>query len=148
MWHRYGQYLTDLKDDAYRNQVFAYIEKEDSSKSLIFQIDCLKAAGFGNVEILHKNSRFATFGGVKRSKSPTFSGFCDVGVDYFLKPVVETTIRKSAVGGRTPRLANCRIQLAATFRELWHRLGENRSCGSERCSSGPTDQVVGPGCRH
>jgi tRNA (cmo5U34)-methyltransferase len=66
MWHRYGQYLTDLKDDAYRNQVFGYIEKEDSPKSLIFQIDCLKAAGFGDVEILHKNSCFATFGGVKR----------------------------------------------------------------------------------
>ena len=26
MWHRYGQYLTELKDEQYRDQVFAYVE--------------------------------------------------------------------------------------------------------------------------
>ena len=65
MWRRYGEYLTQLKDEEYREQVFAYIEKEDSPRPLLFQIDALRAAGFDEVEILHKNSCFAAFGAVK-----------------------------------------------------------------------------------
>lgn len=66
MWQRYGEYLTQLKDEAYREQVFAYIEKEDSPRPLLFQIDALRAAGFDEVEILHKNSCFAAFGAIKK----------------------------------------------------------------------------------
>jgi tRNA (cmo5U34)-methyltransferase len=65
MWKRYGDYLTQLKGEAYRDQVFAYIEKEDSPRPLLFQIDQLRAAGFTDVEILHKNSCFAAFGAKK-----------------------------------------------------------------------------------
>lgn len=65
MWHRYGEYLTSLKDEKYRDSVFAYIEKEDTPRPLLFQIDTLRQAGFANVEILHKNSCFAAFGAVK-----------------------------------------------------------------------------------
>ncbi len=65
MWQRYGEYLSDLKDDAYRDHVFAYIEKEDTARSLMFQIDLLREVGFERVEILHKNSCFAAFGGIK-----------------------------------------------------------------------------------
>ncbi len=43
---RYGEYLTALRGDSYREQVFAYIEEEDTPRSLIFQLDCLRAAGF------------------------------------------------------------------------------------------------------
>jgi tRNA (cmo5U34)-methyltransferase len=66
MWQRYGEYLTQLKDEQYREQVFAYIDKEDTPRPLLFQIDALRAAGFSQVEILHKNSCFAAFGAVKK----------------------------------------------------------------------------------
>lgn len=65
MWERYGEYLADLKDAAYRDQVFAYIAQEDTPRPLLFQLDLLREVGFSTVEILHKNSCFAAFGGVK-----------------------------------------------------------------------------------
>ena len=65
MWERYGDYLSQLKDEAYRDHVFDYIEQEDSPRPLMFQIDLLRSVGFSNVEILHKNSCFAAFGGIK-----------------------------------------------------------------------------------
>ena len=65
MRRRYGEYLTQLKDEAYRDQVFAYVEKEDTPRSLMFQLDLLREVGFSQVEVLHKNSCFAAFGAVK-----------------------------------------------------------------------------------
>lgn len=65
MWHRYGDYLTALKDEAYRDHVFRYIQKEDSPRPLMYQIDLMRSTGFRDVEILHKNSTFAAFGGIK-----------------------------------------------------------------------------------
>ena len=65
MWTRYGEYLAGLKGEDYRRQVFEYIENEDTPRPLLFQIDALREAGFREVEILHKNSCFAAFGGLK-----------------------------------------------------------------------------------
>ncbi len=65
MWNRYGQYLKLLKGDEYRDHVFEYIEHEDTPRTLLFQLDMLRRAGFREVEILHKNCCFAAFGGVK-----------------------------------------------------------------------------------
>ena len=65
MWERYGEYLTQLKDAAYRDHVFAYVTKEDTPRPLMFQLDLLRATGFADVEILHKNSVFAAFGAWK-----------------------------------------------------------------------------------
>ena len=65
MRHRYGEYLTRLKDEAYRDHVFAYVEKEDTPRPLLFQLDLLRQVGFAQVEILHKNLCFAAFGAVK-----------------------------------------------------------------------------------
>jgi len=65
MWARYGEYLKTLKDETYRDGVFAYIAQEDSPRPLLFQIDLLRETGFQSVEILHKNSCFAAFGGIK-----------------------------------------------------------------------------------
>lgn len=67
MRRRYGEYLTALKDESYRDHVFAYVEKEDTPKPLMFQLDLLREVGFDQVELLHKNSGFAAFGAVKRS---------------------------------------------------------------------------------
>ncbi len=65
MWQRYGEYLAGLKDEAYRDHVFAYVEKEDTPRSLQFKLDLLRTAGFAAVEVLHKNGCFAAFGAIK-----------------------------------------------------------------------------------
>jgi tRNA (cmo5U34)-methyltransferase len=65
MWQRYGEYLAQLKDAAYRDQVFAYVEAEDTPRPLTYQLELLRRAGFAQVEVLHKNSCFAAFGAVK-----------------------------------------------------------------------------------
>ena len=65
LWQRYGRYLECLKGPEYRDHVFAYIEKEDTPRSLIYQLDLLRTVGFSAVEVLHKSSCFAAFGAVK-----------------------------------------------------------------------------------
>jgi tRNA (cmo5U34)-methyltransferase len=65
MWERYGEYLTQLRDGAYRDHVFAYVTREDTPRPLMFQLDLLRETGFADVEILHKNSVFAAFGAWK-----------------------------------------------------------------------------------
>jgi tRNA (cmo5U34)-methyltransferase len=65
MWQRYGEYLIRLKDEAHRDHVFAYVEKEDTPRPLLFQLDLLRQVGFSQVEVLHKNVCFAAFGAVK-----------------------------------------------------------------------------------
>lgn len=57
----YGDYLTGLQDAAYRDAVFAYIQKEDSPRSLIYQLNLLDAVGFKTVDLLHKNLCFASY---------------------------------------------------------------------------------------
>jgi tRNA (cmo5U34)-methyltransferase len=65
MWERYGQYLTTLKDEKYRDHVFAYTQQEDTPRDLMFQFDTLRFAGFQQIELLHKNNCFAAFGAIK-----------------------------------------------------------------------------------
>lgn len=62
---RYGEYLSAQRGDEYRETVFSYIEKEDTPRSILFQVDLLREVGFSAVEILHKNSVFAAFGGMR-----------------------------------------------------------------------------------
>jgi tRNA (cmo5U34)-methyltransferase len=64
-WERYGDYLEGLGGKAYRQKVLDYIEKEDSPRSINYQLDLMKKAGFRKVEILHKNMCFGAFGGIK-----------------------------------------------------------------------------------
>ncbi len=65
MWTRYGEYLSLLKNDDYRDKVFAYIDREDSPRPVTFQLELLRSVGFSKVELLHKNSCFAAFGAIK-----------------------------------------------------------------------------------
>lgn len=62
---RYGDFLVDLKDKAYQEHVFAYIEKEDSPRPLLFQLKMMEQVGFKEVDILHKNLCFSSFLGFK-----------------------------------------------------------------------------------
>ena len=65
MWERYGQYLINLKDEKYRDHVFAYTQQEDTPRDLFFQFETLKFAGFKQIELLHKNNCFAAYGAIK-----------------------------------------------------------------------------------
>lgn len=65
MWARYGEYLSEFKDEAYRDTVFRYVEAEDTPRSLLYQTGLLRQVGFRQIEILHKNSCFAAFGAIK-----------------------------------------------------------------------------------
>ena len=64
-WERYGDYLEGLGGKTYRQNVFDYIAKEDSPRSMNYQLDLMKQVGFSKVEILHKNMCFGAFGGIK-----------------------------------------------------------------------------------
>lgn len=64
-WERYGDYLEELSGKEYRQKVLDYVAKEDSPRSMNYQLDLMKQVGFQKVEILHKNMCFGAFGGIK-----------------------------------------------------------------------------------
>jgi|SRR5690554_22558 len=64
-WERYGDYLEGLKGKEYRENVLAYVAKEDSPRSMNYQLDLMRRVGFKETEILHKNMCFGVFGGIK-----------------------------------------------------------------------------------
>lgn len=64
-WEKYGDYLETIGGKEYRQKVLDYVAKEDSPRSLNYQLDLMKKVGFSQVEILHKNLCFAAFGGIK-----------------------------------------------------------------------------------
>lgn len=65
MWERYGAYLVSLKGEAYRDHVMAYVEYEDSPRSVAFQLHHLRAAGF-TADVIHKNGCFAAIAACKQ----------------------------------------------------------------------------------
>jgi tRNA (cmo5U34)-methyltransferase len=46
-------------------KVFDYIDREDSPRAVIFQMDLLRRVGFIEADSLHKKSCLAAFGGKK-----------------------------------------------------------------------------------
>lgn len=62
---KYRSYLETLGGPEYAQKVFDYIAYEDTPRSLNYQLNLLSKVGFRNIEILHKNSYFAAFGGTK-----------------------------------------------------------------------------------
>ena len=65
-WRRYGEYLTAIGGDDYREELFERILEEDTPRSVPFQLALLQAVGFREVELLHKHSCYAAFGALKR----------------------------------------------------------------------------------
>jgi len=65
MWRRYGEYLVALKGESYRDEVYRYVEQEDTPRSLTYQMELLRKTGFVKVDVLHKNNCFAAFGGLR-----------------------------------------------------------------------------------
>lgn len=72
MWKRYSEYLVSLRDEAYRDHVFAYVEQEDTPRPLMDQLDLLRRVGFARVEVLHKNGPFAAFGAIRAQDPPAW----------------------------------------------------------------------------
>jgi tRNA (cmo5U34)-methyltransferase len=64
-WECYADYLNKIVSNEYSKKVLAYIEKEDSPRSINYQTYLMKKSGFRNIEILHKNACFAAFAGIK-----------------------------------------------------------------------------------
>ena len=62
---KYGAYLTSVGGIEYKDTVLAYIDKEDSPRSLVYQLDLMQKMGFHKWEVLHKNLCFAAYGGIK-----------------------------------------------------------------------------------
>lgn len=65
VWEKYGEYLKEVGGETYQKKVFDYIEIEDSPRSMTYQLELMKKVGFSSTEILHKNSCFGAFGGIK-----------------------------------------------------------------------------------
>lgn len=68
-WRRYGEYLAAFKGLEYRDNVFAYVQREDTPSPLCYQLDLLRRVGFGAPDVLHKHCCFAAFGAVKGAVS-------------------------------------------------------------------------------
>ena len=64
-WERYGDYLESIGGKEYRKKVLDYVEKEDSPRSMTYQLELMRKVGFKKTEILHKNMCFGAFGGIK-----------------------------------------------------------------------------------
>jgi tRNA (cmo5U34)-methyltransferase len=62
---KYSSFLDTLGGPEYRRKVLDYVNYEDTPRSLNYQLALLAKVGFGNIEVLHKNSCFAAFGGIK-----------------------------------------------------------------------------------
>lgn len=65
MWFRYGEYLESVGGPEYRDKVFAYVEEEDSPRSLTSQLDLLRDAGFAKRDVLHAHACFSLYAAVK-----------------------------------------------------------------------------------
>ncbi|MEZ4546372.1 MAG: hypothetical protein R3B51_01005 [Thermodesulfobacteriota bacterium] len=64
-YERYGAYLESLGGAEYREKVFAYIDKEDTPRSISYQLELMKKCGFTETDVLHKNACFAAYAGIK-----------------------------------------------------------------------------------
>lgn len=62
---RYKSHLEELGGVEYREKVLAYIDAEDSPRSVTYQLELMKKVGFRYTDVLHKNVFFAAFGGIK-----------------------------------------------------------------------------------
>ncbi len=65
MWERYEEYLKGQESPETFESIRNTIDKEDSPRPLGFQLALLAEVGFKHIDILHKNTLFASFGGIK-----------------------------------------------------------------------------------
>jgi tRNA (cmo5U34)-methyltransferase len=61
MQSRYAEHLENLGGPEYREKVLAYVDEEDSPRSVKYQFDLLAKAGFTDYDVLHKNALFVAY---------------------------------------------------------------------------------------
>ncbi len=61
MQTRYAEHLENLGGPEYCDKVLAYVDEEDSPRSVKYQFDQLAKAGFTEFDVLHKNALFVAF---------------------------------------------------------------------------------------
>jgi tRNA (cmo5U34)-methyltransferase len=61
----YLGYLEKIRGKEYSKKILEYIVKEDTPRSINYQLNLMKKVGFKSVEILHKNMCFGSFGAIK-----------------------------------------------------------------------------------
>ena len=61
MLGRYAEHLESIGGAEYRDKVLAYCEVEDSPRSVKYQFDRLRQAGFQEFDVLHQNALFAAY---------------------------------------------------------------------------------------
>jgi tRNA (cmo5U34)-methyltransferase len=65
MFERYSDYLKRICGEEFCRDILNKIEREDTPKSLDYQLGLMKKVGFKTVEVLHKNMCCAVFGAIK-----------------------------------------------------------------------------------
>jgi tRNA (cmo5U34)-methyltransferase len=61
MMTRYADHLESFGGAEYRDRVLAYCDAEDSPRSVRYQFELLRAVGFSDFDVLHKNALFAAY---------------------------------------------------------------------------------------
>jgi tRNA (cmo5U34)-methyltransferase len=61
MQARYAEHLESLGGPEYRDKVLAYVDEEDSPRSVKYQFDLMAKAGFTEYDVLHKNALFVAY---------------------------------------------------------------------------------------
>jgi tRNA (cmo5U34)-methyltransferase len=61
MQSRYGEHLEKIGGPEMRDKVFAYVDEEDSPRSVKYQFDVLAKSGFTEFDVLHKNALFVAY---------------------------------------------------------------------------------------
>lgn len=62
---RWRAYLRSFISEEQEEKNFRQMEQEDSPRSIPFQLELLRAVGFTQIDVLHKNSCFAAFAAIK-----------------------------------------------------------------------------------
>lgn len=62
---RFCKHLEEIGGTVYRDIHIQAVEREDTPRSIFYQLDLMKRVGFTQVDILHKNACFASFCGIK-----------------------------------------------------------------------------------
>ncbi|MCD7963840.1 MAG: class I SAM-dependent methyltransferase [Rikenellaceae bacterium] len=66
MWEKWFRYLDGIGMDIAHDYFRAHAEKEDTPRSIPFLLNLLTEVGFKDADILHKNSFFTIYGGIKK----------------------------------------------------------------------------------
>jgi tRNA (cmo5U34)-methyltransferase len=75
MWSRFSRHLVSIEGDAFRDKVFAYVAKEDSPRSLPFQFEVMRRAGFAEYDVLHRNGVCACYY-ARKALAPQITAAC------------------------------------------------------------------------